>query len=471
MGKIFAGLFLIFLAACSKSGDGGGAGGSTTTTTSTGDTTAPLVSSTNPLSGATSIATNASISITFSEAMQTASITVSGTTACTGTIQLATSNTFATCVALNAPVVSNGNSTFTVTPISNLTGSTGYYLKITTAAKDTAGNALSAVYPSSFATVYFTTGAGADSTNPTPGTAISFASVGVSSLTVNWGAASDNVTAAASLEYKLVKDNSAAANIDTVSEVDAKTGGDLLLDWTANTLTKNVTGLTAGTTYYFAVIVRDAAGNKAIYTPGSQATDTNLFPRYAYDTTGKSVFIVYTTNATNPNKTNGTSISAAFDVFNDPERRWKASIPSGSGVRFVFYVSSDGTLANAYGRSAATTGYQTTWTETDGDYFTHANTQAYAHFNYDTTGKTVYFVYTTNATNPSKSNGTSITGSFDYYDGSTWRRFRGNIPSGASVRYVIYISNDTLANGYGRISSDGYQTTWTEADSYLALPQ
>ena len=33
-----------------------------------------------------------------------------------------------------------------------------------------------------------------------------------------------------------------------------------------------MTGLTASTTYFFAVVVRDTAGNKAIYTPASSTT-------------------------------------------------------------------------------------------------------------------------------------------------------------------------------------------------------
>jgi len=304
---------------------------------------------------------------------------------------------------------------------------------------------------------------------PVAGTAISFSAVDTTSTTVNWGAATDAITAQTSLEYKLVKDNSAAAAIDTIAEIEAKTAGDLLMDWTANTTSKSVTGLSSATTYYFAVLVRDAAGNKTIYSPAGQATLTNVYPRYAFDTTGKSVFVVYTSNATNPSKSNGTSVTAAFDVFADPDRRFKAAIPTGAGIRFVFYISND-TLANGFGRTTETNGYQTTWTEGDA-YFTHTNTQVYAHYNYDTTGRSVYVVYTTNGTNPSKTNGTSVAGTFDYYDGSTWRRFRGNIPSGANIKYVVYISNDNLANGYGRTSSDGYLITWTEGDSALTLPQ
>lgn len=67
-----------------------------------------------------------------------------------------------------------------------------------------------------------------------------------------------------------MKDNTSQANVDTVAEADAKTGGDLLLDWTANTTTLSVTGLSAPNTYHFTVLVRDQAGNKTLYAVASQ---------------------------------------------------------------------------------------------------------------------------------------------------------------------------------------------------------
>jgi hypothetical protein len=54
------------------------------------------------------------------------------------------------------------------------------------------------------------------------------------------GAATDDVTSVANLEYKLVKAASAEA-IDTESEANAVSGADLAMDWTANALTKAVT--------------------------------------------------------------------------------------------------------------------------------------------------------------------------------------------------------------------------------------
>lgn len=113
-------------------------------------------------------------------------------------------------------------------------------------------------------------GVSPDTTPPSFITGISFSTVGTNSLTVNWGIAADNRDAQATLQYKLVKDDSAAANINSITLADARTGGDLLMDWTANTTTKVVTSLTGGATYFFAVIVKDAVGNMSLYSPQSQ---------------------------------------------------------------------------------------------------------------------------------------------------------------------------------------------------------
>lgn len=146
--------------------------------------------------------------------------------------------------------------------VTGLTGSTTYFFAVVV--KDAAGN--KTLYAPQSQTM-----AAPDVTPPTAGSAISFASVAATSLTVNWGAATDAVTVQAGLQYRLVKGSTSAA-IDTIAEIDAISGADLLQDYTANDITQNVAGLAASTTYFFAVVVKDVAGNKAIYAPVSQAT-------------------------------------------------------------------------------------------------------------------------------------------------------------------------------------------------------
>jgi hypothetical protein len=98
------------------------------------------------------------------------------------------------------------------------------------------------------------------------------------------------------LSYKLVKATSSAA-IDTVNEVDAISGADLLMNWTANTITNGVISLTANTTYYFAVLVKDEAGNKAIYAPASRLTYTGVKKIYATTSTYTGATIAGITGA------------------------------------------------------------------------------------------------------------------------------------------------------------------------------
>lgn len=99
-------------------------------------------------------------------------------------------------------------------------------------------------------------------------------------------------------------------------------------------------------------------------------------------------------------------------------------------------------------------------------------TDLYCNFIFDTSGKTFFVVYTTNGTNPSKSNGSSVNGSFSNYADPN-RTWTVRIPAlanvqGTEIRYVFYISNSDLASAWGRVAGNGYQTTWNEGDSYFS---
>jgi hypothetical protein len=94
-----------------------------------GDTTAPTVSSTNPVNGATGVAV---ITATFNEAM-TASTITSSTFTTTGPGATVVPGT----VSYNS-----STSTATFTPNSALSASTAYTATVTTGAKDAAGNAM-----------------------------------------------------------------------------------------------------------------------------------------------------------------------------------------------------------------------------------------------------------------------------------------------------------------------------------------
>ncbi len=119
------------------------------TTGAAADTTAPLVSSTDPSNLETGIALNRSVAATFDEAMDPLTITTTTFTLTQGGVAVPGTVTYAGLVA-------------TFKPTSNLTALTVYTATITTGAKDLGGNALAAnkVWT-------FTTGSAADTTAPT----------------------------------------------------------------------------------------------------------------------------------------------------------------------------------------------------------------------------------------------------------------------------------------------------------------
>jgi hypothetical protein len=138
----------------------------TTDNSTTTDTTAPTVSSTYPSNSASSVAPNTTITVTFSEAMEITTITTNtSNTTCSGSLQVS-SDSFNTCLQMSSasPSVSNSNKTFTLDPASNLSYNTTYKVKVTTDAKDTAGNALTSSYTHSAG---FTTSSTPDTTAPT----------------------------------------------------------------------------------------------------------------------------------------------------------------------------------------------------------------------------------------------------------------------------------------------------------------
>ena len=121
-----------------------------TTDNDTTDTTAPTISSTYPSDSASSVAPNTSLTVTFSEAMDTTTFTTNtSNTTCSGSLQVS-SDSFSSCVQMSAsPSISNSNKTLTVTPASSLSYSTTYKIRVTTGVKDSAGNALSSQWTTS----------------------------------------------------------------------------------------------------------------------------------------------------------------------------------------------------------------------------------------------------------------------------------------------------------------------------------
>ena len=115
------------------------------------DATAPTVSSIYPTDNQSDIPlTTDNISVTFSEAMDTTSVTTNtSNTTCSGSLQLSSDN-FSSCFQMSSsPSNSNSDKTFTVDPSDNLLYSTSYKIRVTTGVKDASGNTMSSQYETS----------------------------------------------------------------------------------------------------------------------------------------------------------------------------------------------------------------------------------------------------------------------------------------------------------------------------------
>lgn len=99
----------------------------------TGDSIAPVLTSTVPLNGATNVAVGSSISLTFSESMNPGTLT-------NNTIHLQRNST-ASNVSLTTGVISNNNQTVTFIPVNDLVGGESYSIIINPSTiTDVAGN-------------------------------------------------------------------------------------------------------------------------------------------------------------------------------------------------------------------------------------------------------------------------------------------------------------------------------------------
>ena len=207
---------------------------------------------------------NTNISITFSEAINTANVTINTDTNCTGSIQVS-SDDFTTCQQMSATITaSNGDTSFLVTPASNLAASTTYKVKATTAVTDASGNPLTETI------ISFTTGTVADTTSPTFAGATGATADSSTAITISWNAGSDDTTTSGSLVYDIYQSISTGGQNYTTATATSSAGA----------TSYQVTGLTASTQYFFVVRARDEAGNR-----DTNTTEVNATTSAAADTT------------------------------------------------------------------------------------------------------------------------------------------------------------------------------------------
>jgi hypothetical protein len=212
------------------------------------DSSTPTIYSITPNGGA--LASNTALVVQFSKAMSTGTVAPTVTSgACGQAISSTWGNTYLP------------QDTWVVTCASGWISESTFTLSITNA-QDTTGQTVS-----SFTSPQFY---GPDGTPPTVGSAITLSNRNAHSVTLTWGAASDNVSAPSNLYYKMVRASTLAA-IDTVAEADAITTEalGLVMNWTQNTLSHTPTNLPLEIDSHFALLVRDENYNTNLYTPVS----------------------------------------------------------------------------------------------------------------------------------------------------------------------------------------------------------
>ena len=228
---------------------------------------APALASQSPADGATGVALSSGLALTFNNPLDLESLSVNGSgTSCTGTLQLSADD-FSSCVKLGNPSLDGSLKVVTLTPAASLASGATYKLKVTQGVLDQKGNGPVAdlVNATGFKTLT------PDTTAPTVSTGtLATRSVGSSGLTLSWTAASDETTAASALTYQVFY--STSNNMTTVALT--KSNGTAANTATVGLTSLALTGLADRTTYYFNVIVTDAAGNGSLYS-GTSATTTD----------------------------------------------------------------------------------------------------------------------------------------------------------------------------------------------------
>ncbi|QUI24801.1 fibronectin type III domain-containing protein [Vallitalea pronyensis] len=233
------------------------------------DTTAPVAGNSGTITGSNISASG--LTLNWTKATDNRSLA----TALTYQVYYSTSNNIDTV----ANVTTNGTPFASVAVdiasvnVTGLNSDTTYYFNILV--KDEAGN--QAAYTMQVLATL-------DTVAPVVGNSgtITVTNVDVTGLTLNWTKATDNKSASTALTYQAYY--STSNNLDTVSNTE--TNGTPIGTASADIATKDVTGLSEDTTYYFNVIVSDEAGNKSLYT--SQSQKTNLSPDTTAPVAGNS---------------------------------------------------------------------------------------------------------------------------------------------------------------------------------------
>lgn len=257
----------------------------------------PSVISTNPLNGATNVPINQKITATFSEAMN------SGTVTAAATFTLAVTAGGAAVPGTVTYVAATNTATFA--PTANLLPSTQYTATITTAAQSAAGNALASNHVWSF-----TTGKTADSTAPT--VILTIPASGATAVPTN-----QKITAT----FSKPMDSATVVAAGTFTVAVAGVGGAAVpgtVSYSGSTATFTPTANLTASTQFTATITsaaKDLSGNAlaagAVPNPWSFTTGTTT------DTTAPTITLTNPANVAT-NVVLNTTVSATFSKAMDP---------------------------------------------------------------------------------------------------------------------------------------------------------
>ncbi|MBJ7259722.1 MAG: Ig-like domain-containing protein [Chthoniobacterales bacterium] len=235
-----------------------------------------VVNSITPTHDSTGISPASSITVNFSQAMNTASVqsAFSTTPASTGNF-----------------VWSSGNTVVTYTPSSNLAGNTVYALRIGDSATDSTGLAMHGAFESRF-----TTGAASSTARPSIN---SFSSSGVTETSASLAAAVTPNGTATTVFFEYGTD---AVYGSTVPGQAIGSGNSPI------NVSASLTGLAAGTTYHYRVYATNSVGT----TLGEDATFDTSAPLPQITTTAASYVTTTTTSLNGTVNPNGLQTSVYF---------------------------------------------------------------------------------------------------------------------------------------------------------------
>ena len=365
-------------------------------------------------------------------------------------VYYSTSNNIATVANAEANGTAFGAYTndISLKAITGLSAATTYYFNVIV--KDEAGNK-TAYTGTSQATL-----AAADVTAPVAGAggALSASGVTSSGVTINWTKATDNVSSQADLQYLVYY--STSNNIATVANAEAN--GTAFGAYTNDISLKAITGLSAATTYYFNVIVKDEAGNKTAYTSTSQAT-------------------LAVADVTAPVVGAGGALSASGVTSSGVTINWtKATdnVSSQANLQYLVYYSTSNNIATVANAEANGTAFGAYTNDISLKAITGLSAATTYYFNVivkDEAGNKTAYTSTSQATlavadvtAPVVGAGGALSASGVTSSGVTinWTKATDNVSSQANLQYLVYYSTSnniaTVANAEANGTAFGAYT-------------